>query len=137
MHRTGCLALGFALACSSAAAEEPLTGMASFYSAVPAYSDLTAARRHLPLGTQVRVTRIDTGKQVVVRINDRGPFVKGRIIDVSRQAAELLGMIDAGVTRVTLEVVAAQAAQEAATAPPSCEPCEHVGVLLTPSNQDP
>ena len=45
------------------------------------------------------------GKYVIVRINDRGPFVKGRIIDVSRQAAELLGMIDAGVTRVKLEIV--------------------------------
>ena len=95
------LALGL-----SAAAQEGSTGIASFYTAVPASSyHLTAAHRHLPFGTQVRVTRVDTGKYVIVRINDRGPFVKGRIIDVSRQAAELLGMIDAGVTRVKLEIV--------------------------------
>ncbi len=102
---TLCCAVMLALGLS-AAAQEGSTGIASFYTAVPASSyHLTAAHRHLPFGTQVRVTRVDTGKYVIVRINDRGPFVKGRIIDVSRQAAELLGMIDAGVTRVKLEIV--------------------------------
>jgi rare lipoprotein A len=94
--------------------------MASFYAAVPASScHLTAAHRHLPFGTRVRVTRIDTGKHVIVRINDRGPFVKGRIIDVSRQAAELLGMIDAGVTRVRLEIVEEEIVAITHVAPPN------------------
>jgi rare lipoprotein A len=102
---TSCCVFILLLGCLSASAEEGNSGMASFYSAVPVSSHhLTAAHRHLPFGTRVRVTRIDTGKHVIVRINDRGPFVKGRIIDVSRQAAELLGMIDAGVTRVRLEI---------------------------------
>ena len=65
---------------------------------------LTAAHRNLPIGTWVRVTRVATGKHVVVRINDRGPFVKGRIIDISRRAAEHLGMVDAGVAQVKVEV---------------------------------
>jgi peptidoglycan lytic transglycosylase len=118
-----------ALGCLSASADEGSTGMASFYSAAPESSyHLTAAHRHLPLGTRVRVTRIDTGRHVIVRINDRGPFVKGRIIDVSRQAAELLGMIDAGVTRVKLEVVEDAVVKETAIAPTNCEACALVGV---------
>jgi len=54
----------------------------------------------------VRVTNLDTGRQVVVRINDRGPFVRGRIIDVSRAAARQLEMIQAGTARVLVEVLA-------------------------------
>jgi len=119
---TSCCAVMLALGCPAASADEASTGMASFYSAVPATSDrLTAAHRHLPFGTRVRVTRTDTGKDVIVRINDRGPFVKGRIIDVSRQAAVLLEMIDTGVARVKLEVIEDAVAKE--TAPASCEPC--------------
>ncbi len=53
----------------------------------------------------VRVTMLKTGKQVTVRINDRGPFVKGRIIDVSRHAAEVLGMVGAGLATVKVEIV--------------------------------
>ena len=48
---------------------------------------------------------LKTGKQVIVRINDRGPFIKGRIIDVSRQAAEVLGMVDGGLAKVKVEIV--------------------------------
>jgi rare lipoprotein A len=66
---------------------------------------LTAAHRHLPFGTLVRVTRPKTGQSVVVRINDRGPYAKGRIIDLSRKAAKALGLIRAGVGRVRLEVI--------------------------------
>jgi rare lipoprotein A len=80
-------------------------GMASFYPGLR--GELTAAHRSLPFGTQVRVTRIGSGKSVVVRINDRGPFVAGRVIDLSRRAAEYLQMISAGVARVRLEVVKA------------------------------
>lgn len=91
---------------SAVLAEEADVGLASFYSAVPASSEpLTAAHKHLPFGTRVRVTRTDTGKNVVVRINDRGPFVKGRIIDVSPRAAELLEMVGAGLARVKVEVI--------------------------------
>jgi rare lipoprotein A len=51
------------------------------------------------------VTVLKTGKQVIVRINDRGPFASGRVIDVSRPAAEMLGMVGAGVARVKVEIV--------------------------------
>ena len=66
---------------------------------------LTAAHRTLPMGTRVRVTNTRNGKSVVVRINDRGPYSKGRIIDLSEAAARQLGMIDAGVAPVQLEVL--------------------------------
>lgn len=65
----------------------------------------TAAHRSLPFGTRVRVTGIKTGKSIVVKINDRGPFVKGRIIDLSRRAARELGMIQRGVGKVLVEVI--------------------------------
>ena len=63
---------------------------------------LTAAHPTLPFGACVRVTVIETGKSVQVRINDRGPFVTGRIIDVSETAAKALGMVGQGVVRVRL-----------------------------------
>lgn len=65
----------------------------------------TAAHRRLPFGTRVRVTNIKTGKSVVVRINDRGPFVKGRIIDLSRSAFSTIGNTKAGVINVEIVVV--------------------------------
>ncbi len=69
-------------------------------------SELTAASRDLPFGTRVRVTRVDTGASVVVRINDRGPFGDhGRILDLSRAAAERLDMIRAGVVEVRAEIL--------------------------------
>lgn len=64
---------------------------------------LTAAHRSLPFGTKVRVTNHKTGRSVVVRINDRGPFVRGRVIDVTPAAARELGF--SGITQVNLEVV--------------------------------
>lgn len=64
---------------------------------------LTAAHRSLPMGTYVRVTNLKNKRQVTVRINDRGPFVKGRIIDLSRAAAQKIGMIHAGVAEVKVE----------------------------------
>jgi rare lipoprotein A len=64
---------------------------------------MTAAHPSLPFDTRVRVTHLDSGRQIVVRINDRGPFIKGRIIDLSRSAAEKLGMIRSGVARVRVE----------------------------------
>ncbi|MFL0356267.1 septal ring lytic transglycosylase RlpA family protein [Erythrobacter sp. GH1-10] len=66
---------------------------------------MTAAHKTLPFGTKVRVTNPRNGRSVVVRINDRGPFVRGRTIDVSRAAAEELGMVSRGHARVELDVV--------------------------------
>ncbi len=69
-------------------------------------NDMTAAHRSLPFGTMVKVTNLDNGRSAVVKINDRGPFVEGRMIDLSRAAAEELGMLGQGVARVSLEIVA-------------------------------
>jgi rare lipoprotein A len=66
---------------------------------------LTAAHPSLPFGSKVMVANLDNGRSVVVRINDRGPFSKGRIIDVSRAAAEQLGMLGTGVARVSVNPV--------------------------------
>jgi rare lipoprotein A len=61
---------------------------------------LTAAHRSLPLGSKVKVTNQRNGKSLVVRINDRGPFIKGRVLDLSKGAASRLGFIGAGHTKV-------------------------------------
>jgi peptidoglycan lytic transglycosylase len=71
---------------------------------------MTAAHRSLPMNTIVRVTNLSNGASVVVRINDRGPFVAGRVIDVSPAAASGLGMKEAGIAPVRLEVFAADQA---------------------------
>jgi len=67
--------------------------------------ELTAAHRTLPFGTRLRVTNVATGQSVTVRVNDRGPFVSGRIIDISTSAAETLGIIDQGIAKVKVDVV--------------------------------
>jgi rare lipoprotein A len=67
-------------------------------------NDFTAAHRWLPLDTVVRVTNLDNDHMVLVRINDRGPFAKGRVIDVSRSAAKTLGMTQVGVVPVRIDV---------------------------------
>ena len=86
------------------------SGIASVYSEGPTAtgerlvaSAMTAAHRTLPFGTMVRVTNTGNGKSVVVRINDRGPFVKGRIIDLTPGAARAIGI--AGLGAVTVDVV--------------------------------
>jgi rare lipoprotein A len=66
---------------------------------------LTAAHRTLPLGTMVRVTNVVNGRHVVIRINDRGPYVNGRILDVSYGAAKRLNMLRDGISAIQLEVV--------------------------------
>ena len=88
-------------------------GKASWYSAGSRTANgekmnagaLAAAHRSLPFGTHVRVENLANHRSVVVRINDRGPFVGGRVIDVTRGAAERLGMINSGVARVRVTVV--------------------------------
>lgn len=68
-------------------------------------SGLTAAHRTLPFGTRVRVTNLANGRAVTVRINDRGPFIAGRVIDLSRGAAQAVGMTGAGLARVNVAVI--------------------------------
>jgi len=101
----------------SQAAPEPSftqTGLASFYGRAhdgkitasgESFNpeDFTAAHRTLALGSRVRVTNLENGQAVTVKITDRGPFVRGRIIDLSLAAARALGMTEKGVTRVRLE----------------------------------
>lgn len=65
----------------------------------------TAAHRTLPFETRVKVTNMRNGRSVVVKINDRGPFVRGRVIDLSKRAAEDIGMVDAGTAKVRIEIV--------------------------------
>jgi rare lipoprotein A len=67
---------------------------------------LTAAHKTLPLGTKVRVTNLRNGESVDVKINDRGPFHKGRVIDLSKGAAREIGMVSAGTAKVKVEVIA-------------------------------
>ena len=103
----------------------PDTGKASWYGDVhhgkktasgEAYDmhTLTAAHRTLPFGTRVRVTNVDNGRSVVVRVNDRGPLVGGRIIDLSQAAARALGALGSGIFTVRLEIF-----EDAAAGPPS------------------
>jgi rare lipoprotein A len=66
---------------------------------------LSAAHRELPLGTVIRVTHLGNGKRVVLRVNDRGPFIEGRILDLSLGAAKKLDMVDEGVARVRIDIV--------------------------------
>jgi len=68
-------------------------------------NELTAAHPTLPFGTRLRVTNVSTGKSVTVRVNDRGPYVHGRVVDVSYSAADALGMVGKGIANVKLDVV--------------------------------
>jgi rare lipoprotein A len=67
--------------------------------------DLTAAHPTLPFGTRLRVTNVGTGRSVIVRVNDRGPYVPGRVVDVSHSAANALGMVQSGIAKVKLDVI--------------------------------
>ena len=107
----------FLLAASASAFADPdLQGLASWYGGkfhgrltssgeVFDTNTMTAAHKTLPFGTVVKVTNQDNGKTAFVKINDRGPFVEGRIIDLSRAAAMELDMVGQGVARVSLEIV--------------------------------
>ncbi|MEE4278821.1 MAG: septal ring lytic transglycosylase RlpA family protein [Halieaceae bacterium] len=92
------------------------SGLASFYAAKYQFRKTasgerfnqlakTAAHRKLPFGTRLRVTNTDSGESVVVRVNDRGPFIDGRIIDLSRSAFAAIADTDLGVIHVTIEAV--------------------------------
>jgi rare lipoprotein A len=102
-----CFSLVFIGALSIACAQ---SGIASVYSGgrtangeIASASSMTAAHRTLPFGTLVRITHLQSGRSVVVRINDRGPFVPGRIIDVMPAAARALGF--SGLAPVTVDVI--------------------------------
>lgn len=104
------ITLAIALLAIASCAVRAENGVAAFYGGgrtasgeVTGPAGLTAAHRTLPFGTRVLVTNVRNGKAVVVRIVDRGPFGRGRIIDVSRAAALELDMIDSGTARVSVE----------------------------------
>jgi rare lipoprotein A len=74
---------------------------------------LTAAHRTLPLVTRARVTNLENGRSIAVRVNDRGPYINGRVIDLSTRAAQELGMTEQGLARVQIEVLPEQTASSA------------------------
>jgi rare lipoprotein A len=92
---------------------DPTVGVASFYTEGTRTAsgerlnpnELTAAHPTLPFGTRLRITTVASGRSVVVRVNDRGPFLKGRAIDVSYSAAKQLGITERGIAKVKMEVV--------------------------------
>ncbi len=92
----------------------------------------TAAHRTLPLGTRVRITNLENGRTAVARINDRGPFVRGRIIDVSYALARSLGMVEQGTARVRVEALAGPSG----TAPSGLQGpfAWQVGAFVDPAN---
>jgi rare lipoprotein A len=92
---------GASLAHRTTGSKDASLGVASYYDA----AGLTAAHRSLPFGTRVRVTNTANGRSVVVRIADRGPFIRGRSIDLSHSAAHAVGMTEAGLAKVRLEVL--------------------------------
>ncbi len=105
-----CFFSGFLISCSHKITE---TGKASYYADKFAgrrtasgdifrQQKMTAAHKTLPFGTRVKVKNLSTGKTIKVRINDRGPFVPGRIIDLSKKAARRLGIIEVGVQPVSI-----------------------------------
>jgi len=73
-------------------------------------NDLTAAHRKLPLGSEVKVTNLENGRSIVVEINDRGPYIKGRVIDLSKAAARRLGIVEDGLGKVRIEATRQQLA---------------------------
>jgi rare lipoprotein A len=98
---------------NAAATQTASQGVASFYTEGTQTAsgekfnthELTAAHPTLPFGTRLRVTNVASGRSVTVRVNDRGPYVPGRVVDVSYSAANALGMIGKGIAKVKLDVV--------------------------------
>ncbi|WP_363252056.1 septal ring lytic transglycosylase RlpA family protein [Bradyrhizobium sp.] len=98
---------------NAAATQTASQGVASFYTEGTQTAsgekfnthELTAAHPTLPFGTRLRVTNVASGRSVTVRVNDRGPYVPGRVVDVSYSAANALGMVGKGIAKVKLDVV--------------------------------
>ena len=95
-------ALAFLASCTAAQAQS-WTGKASYYRG---RGSMTCAHRSLPFGTYVLVTNLSNNRSTVLVVSDRGPFIKGRVIDVSTGAADVLGFRQAGLAQVTVETVA-------------------------------
>ncbi len=121
-------------------------GYASYYSdeyngSETAYGEIydrgkmTAAHKMHPLGTRLRVTRLDTKKSVIVRVNDRGPYLKGRIVELSYAAAKQLGMLNDGSLEVKVEVVGQDVAvKEEAKTPPVAVPAVNTEEPVKPTS---
>jgi rare lipoprotein A len=107
-HAAVFCAVTLGVGCGASAAEQ---GLASFYG-IGRAGDLTAAHRTLPMGARVKILNLDNGRVAVVRIVDRGPFIRGRIIDVSRAAAATLGFREAGLAHVKIVPVREETAAE-------------------------
>src|SRR5271157_5358859 len=96
--------IGVAVAGFTSVAAAGESGIASYYQN-PRYSGLIAAHKTLPLGARVKVFNLDNGRSAIVKIVDRGPFIRGRIIDVSPSTASALGFRGAGLAHVRLELI--------------------------------
>lgn len=107
------------LVCHQGFSQSTETGMASFYNdkfegkitasgELFSQSKLTAAHKTLPFQTKIKVTNLANKRSVIVTVNDRGPFIEGRILDLSKKAAVKLDFVDKGVAKVKLEVVGAK-----------------------------
>ncbi len=107
------VAVAAAVLMFSISAEAGNVGMASYYKSGKRTANgerfnphgMTAAHRKLKFGTRLRVTNVRSGKSVVVRINDRGPFIRGRIIDLSLGAAQVIGLTKTGVAKISYTVL--------------------------------
>jgi len=131
----------FTVSAFNLSAQETEYGKASYYSdsfqgsttasgATYDKNKMTGAHKTLPFGTEVRVTRLDNKKSVVVIINDRGPFIKGRIVEVSSSAAKKIGLTIDGVTEVTLDILKKGGKTIAkATPPPTKTPEEYDAIV--------
>ncbi|MHC8370259.1 septal ring lytic transglycosylase RlpA family protein [Pseudomonas sp. MDT1-85] len=115
-----CALLSLLAGCASTDAIDPhgydKSGVASYYGAKHHgkrtasgerfnKNSLTAAHRQLPFGTRVKITNLNNDRSCVVRVNDRGPYSRGRLIDVSREAAEQLGMLRSGTAKVRVQAL--------------------------------
>lgn len=98
---------------------------------------LSAAHRSLPFGTLLRVTSFDTGASVVVRVNDRGPFVAGRVLDLSEAAARILGMVATGTARVSCRILPPEEAAAFGSPAPGAAPAWPRGRTGSPSGAGP
>lgn len=98
--------------------------------------DITAAHKILPLGTWVMVTNLSNGKSLKLKINDRGPFVKDRIIDLSYAAARILDMVDEGVVKVRLEVLKIGKGKSISSSSPSFHYTIQVGSFIAKKNAE-
>jgi rare lipoprotein A len=119
LHKISAVALSMAAAFAQTSPTKPpaeMTGMCSYYARmhnghITAGGEkfdsnaMTAAHRKLPMGTKLKVTNLANGKSVVVKVNDRGPFVKNRSLSVTRRAAEELDFVKQGVAKVKMERV--------------------------------